>query len=517
MRWLRYEAACMSGPAPLVPASARGVSYAACLGAAAAAALIAGWGFTVDDALISTRVAHHLATGHGYRFNPGGPVTDSVTPLGWAVLLAPLATESTWQALLNARWLGAACHLASAVLLGYTLARDQVRGSVVVGIALLVALCLPLGAWASSGMETPLITLLTTFSLLGGVSGFSCAALAAALRPELVPWALTLALSQSAAGPAQRLTRVTLVLLPAVFVAGLRLQLFGHAAPLAAFAKPSDVSHGLSYVASGVVLTGLPLLLLGARAYRVADRSTIAHGLAVGAHFLALIAAGGDWMALFRLFVPVLPLAAYVGARLMNLEPPIWRGLKLTVAATACMLLQLSHGQGARSVLETRRQLIERARPALAEARVVGTLDVGWVGACGDFEVVDFAGVTDPEVALLPGGHTSKRLPPDFLYRRDVDTLALLTSATTDARDWPQGNLARVVEVRVTQLAVASDFTQRARVELGRTGQDYVIARRVSERYAESLARAATRTVLAADQRHDDPRTQKTTGSLPPK
>jgi hypothetical protein len=50
-------------------------------------------GFTVDDALIPARYAHHLALGLGYRFNVGGPVTDGVTPLGWAHLLAPFAAN----------------------------------------------------------------------------------------------------------------------------------------------------------------------------------------------------------------------------------------------------------------------------------------------------------------------------------------------------------------------------------------------------------------------------------------
>src|SRR5688572_9822626 len=52
---------------------------------------LALFGFTVDDALITARYAHHLAIGAGYRFNALGPVTDGVTPLGWALALAPFA------------------------------------------------------------------------------------------------------------------------------------------------------------------------------------------------------------------------------------------------------------------------------------------------------------------------------------------------------------------------------------------------------------------------------------------
>ena len=46
-------------------------------------------GFTVDDALISARVAAHLHAGLGYRFNNGGPPGDAVAPPGSS--LAPVS------------------------------------------------------------------------------------------------------------------------------------------------------------------------------------------------------------------------------------------------------------------------------------------------------------------------------------------------------------------------------------------------------------------------------------------
>src|SRR5262245_10078502 len=67
---------------------------------------IALWGFTVDDALIPARYAAHLAHGFGYRFNASGPVTDGVTPLGWAYLLAPAARGGPLAALYAAKALG---------------------------------------------------------------------------------------------------------------------------------------------------------------------------------------------------------------------------------------------------------------------------------------------------------------------------------------------------------------------------------------------------------------------------
>ena len=101
------------------------------LASAALAALSAAvpmawlWGFTVDDALISARVAHQLATGHGYRFNPSGSIVDAVTPLGWAPLLTPFAAHDPWDAMVAAKWLGAGAWLLAAGIFGNAPARSR--------------------------------------------------------------------------------------------------------------------------------------------------------------------------------------------------------------------------------------------------------------------------------------------------------------------------------------------------------------------------------------------------------
>ena len=74
-----------------------------------------------------------------------------------------------------------------------------------------------------------------------------------------------------------------------------------------------------------------------------------------------------------------------------------------------------------RHVDEDRRELVARARPVLAGSRVVAALDVGWVGAATEAEIVDLAGLTDPSIAALPGGHTSKSVDLPMLLEREVD------------------------------------------------------------------------------------------------
>jgi hypothetical protein len=106
----------------------------------------------------------------------------------------------------------------------------------------------------------------------------------------------------------------------------------------------------------------------------------------------------------------------------------------------------------------------------------VASVDIGWVAVAADRQVVDLAGVTDPEVAYLSGGHTSKRLPLDFLTRRNVDALVLLLAPDAPASPQP-GRFARQVDARVLELRGADQFRAVGRVPLN-SRQDYLVLRR---------------------------------------
>src|SRR6185503_458049 len=100
-----------------------------------------------------------------------------------------------------------------------------------------------------------------------------------------------------------------LALGPSAGVACVRRAWFGSFAPLAVWAKPSDLGHGAFYAVGAAVGCGIPLLLLAPRSLAAAAPRTRLLALAVAAHLVALVLAGGDWMALYRLAVPVLPTA----------------------------------------------------------------------------------------------------------------------------------------------------------------------------------------------------------------
>jgi hypothetical protein len=439
------------------------------------------WGFTVDDALISARVAAELARSGRYRFNPDGPLVDAATPLGWPLLLAPFAGAGPLAALAAGKWIGAAAWLLATAALGCRLtALTSVFGRAVP--LAVVATSAPIAAWAASGMETGLVTAVATLAVCStGVPAALFAGLAAALRPELIPWAVLAA----AAGSADRSLLAALRALPLALafplaVALVRAIVFGRAAPLSAMAKPSDLEHGFWYACEAVLYTGAPLLLLAPRTWRRLSTRLRLLLAASAAHVVAVMLAGGDWMSLYRLFVPALPGMILVGAALSDASPrasAAWVRGGLALAGAVAVAFKL--GPVARDVGRHKLQLIATARPWLRPAQRVATLDVGWVGAATAATLVDLAGVTDPAIAMLRGGHTSKLIDPDLLERRGVDHLVLLLAPGAPvAQPWFESHFARVVEQRLAGQAADLDFAPAVTLPLGGTQQHYVVLRR---------------------------------------
>jgi len=508
------------------------------LGGALAAAFGMGtaWGFSVDDALITGRVAAHLARGLGYRFNADGPIVDAVTPLGWAYLLAPFAGQGAVGAVAAASLAGGLAWLVAAAELGRRCAELGAEPCAAGGAAatpdgqrsapllcwLGIALSLPLGAWAVAGMETGVVLALGTAALRPGWSGAACAGAAAALRPELAPWAVALSFGQAWAERVslpRRALAVALALAPALTVALVRWFVFGRAAPLSIFAKPSDLAHGLSYAFGTLFLAGPPYLLLAGRAWRRVPARAWAIALAFGVHVLVLIGIGGDWMPFWRLAVPTFPGLFWVGAALAAQSGAVSHALRVALVVASAALLHYYKGDATRAVRAEQAQRIARAAALLAGSARVAGVDIGWLGAAAsavaglpagsppsgkagpgrELHVVDLAGVTDPEVAFLPGGHTSKRLPHDFLERRSVDTLVLRRAASparapatggsavepVAALDLAAVDWVYAVDRRVLGLRGAEHFAVVGTLPLGAGGQ-YVVLRRASSPSQES-------------------------------
>jgi hypothetical protein len=132
------------------------------------------------------------------------------------------------------------------------------------------------------------------------------------------------------------------------------------------------------------------------------------------------------------------------------LAPPAGTFLAKVRLALACcgeLALFAVRGPAAARVLPDRLSLIEAARPMLAGAARVATIDVGWVGAATGADILDLAGATDPEVAALPGGHTSKAISGAFLTGRHPDQLVFEIAKSPSAAEVP--TFERRTEVRL--------------------------------------------------------------------
>lgn len=450
------------------------------------------WGFTVDDALISVRYARHLAQGAGYRFNTTGPSTDGVTPLPWVFVLAPFARGTPFAVLEAAKWIGAlATAIGAACLVGKLAeAKEQPIEARLYGAVLVVA-PLPVCAYAASGMETGMATLGISLAAACWSSprwAAGWAGLAVAFRPELGPFAVTIALLSTRARtdartPARLLAALALAVAPFAACVLARLVVFGRPAPLALSAKPSDLTHGLVYALAAVLVGAVPVaalaLIFQPRERR--DARSVGLGIAFLVHVVTIMLVGGDWMPFARLLAPVLPALAFaVGAAPI----PAGRGwVRRLFMAPACLLLAFTWAHNApdgRQVSADREALARAAGPLLGQT--VATIDVGWPSAArDDVTLVDLAGLTDPEIAFLPGGHTSKRVDPGMLLARNVDTLLLFSATPTRG---PSGeplapSYTRVLDARLGDSSViARHFEDVGYVRLGSHGGYQVLRKR---------------------------------------
>jgi hypothetical protein len=204
----------------------------------------------------------------------------------------------------------------------------------------------------------------------------------------------------------------------------------------------------------------------------------------VGVGLLAVALAGGDWMPAARLLVPLVPLLAVcVGSALAAL--PARRAL----AAALTLALPLATGMaalpGLRAQPHAREVGSREVLRALDGATRVALVDVGHLAYAGGFEVVDLGGITDLEIARLPGGHLSKRIPEALLRQRGVDAIVLHSSLPARVGPAPAGQGGALlglagypVEVQVARMPfVQEEFRVRAQVAYA-PDYHYVVLRR---------------------------------------
>jgi hypothetical protein len=152
--------------------------------------------------------------------------------------------------------------------------------------------------------------------------------------------------------------------------------------------------------------------------------------------------------------------------------------LRFAVASLAVIYVWLTVGLSARKVMQAREWLIDRGQGTLASSHKAASLDVGWLGAAFPGDILDLAGVTDARVALLPGGHTTKKIPNSWFDSEQPDTLVLLTANGEIPREpWKSLRFARGIENRIRHLPYFENCWLADTLNLMNTTQTYVVVR----------------------------------------
>ena len=322
-----------------------------------------------DDAFISFRYASHVAFGAGWVWNVGEAPVEGYTNFLW-VLLHALYAKLGFDLPRAAQLTGAVAGLVTLVYVDFAARRlGWKRRWALLPVALL-AICGPFAAWAAAGLETVVFTSLVTAALVHAagwaregddsdcVALFVVLLLAALLRPEgLLVAAVILPVSAPFALRDQRGRllvgcAVLAVLYGAYFV--WRWQHFGYLLPNTFYAKTgggwAQATRGAEYVGYFLLhfaAPWAPALLLAIGSARVWPRFGGVEPLTVLAATLCVVwalyvaAVGGDYMAMYRFLVPVLPALALLlgGVLRMLLRSSRHGGTALRAAAVASVVL----------------------------------------------------------------------------------------------------------------------------------------------------------------------------------
>jgi hypothetical protein len=239
----------------------------------------------------------------------------------------------------------------------------------------------------------------------------------------------------------------------------------------------------VSYAGAAAVVALAPVLVLAPRALRRSPRAMVIV-VAGGVHLGAIAVAGGDWTPFARLLVPVVPSLCFAAVLVAESARPVFAGMRAGAAIVLGLVLDVSSRPivaDARRVTSDRASLVEAARPVLGAMQRVAALDVGWVGAATEADIVDLAGLTDPQIAALPGGHTSKHVGVMLLLARDPDGIVLYAPSGLGEgglAEWDDVTYGRTVEQRLAQDPVlARHFAPAAWLPLGAGGAGYVVLR----------------------------------------
>ena len=433
------------------------------------------WNTMVDDTFISFRYSENLALGHGPVYNPGERV-EGVTNFLWVVILAIPAAMGLDLGVF-ARILGIALTVGSFCVLAFW-SRSFLKNHSDLWIIFLFASSAPVACWATGGLETPLFAFLVLAAVIrafreengnskGWLSGILFA-LAGMTRPEgFLFWGIftLFRLYETARGAYpwrssdwQRTVGFFILAVP--FVLG-RWIYYGDAAPNTFYVKTGRGIRGilgggrytLEFLGTfgGGALIGVGLLSL----LDAAKRRWMAYCLGLsGLFFVYVVFLGGaDWMALFRYFVPIIPLLlipigkgfALLGQWLKdNILPgseSFSTGMKNTTLLSIGVLivalgLTVTYIARFRDVKryggfdDYKRYLpvVEYLIKNSPEDALIAVQNAGTVPYFTCRPTLDMSGLADRHIARTPAkGPLKRRYDPDYILSRKPNYIEILT------------------------------------------------------------------------------------------
>jgi len=468
-----------------------------------------------EDSFISFRFAKNLAEGYGFVWNIGEPPVEGYTNFLW-VIICTLGTIIRFDIILFAQFFG----ITASIITLFYVYKISLQIGFDKSTALLPCLFLsasgPFATWASSGMETNLFTLFIIGSAYHSISfwksgkskslnlSFLFCLLASLTRPEgfgifiLLLFVHIIYYTKKVRPDrnAKPLILAALVyLIPFIIYFIWRYSNFGYMLPLTFYAKTGGTFYqwfrGLKYLiyfSLHFLLPFLPLLLylflkrkqlLNGKNFSFSEWikkplssksfSLMFCGVFCSTYIFYIILVGGDYMAMYRFFVPVLPFIYILLAADLNLL----KNSRLTLSSNPFAVIFILIALIGTTLQSTPLEKILFHKPGITHGQYQGVSTERWhsnrlsligmffgeykksndesiaTGAIGaisfysGLKVYGFYGLVDPEIAMMNIDDAGKGFPGhekiDLLYTLSKQPTYFVFSRefTTEPADYP--------------------------------------------------------------------------------
>ncbi|MDH7512880.1 MAG: hypothetical protein QHH14_08040 [Clostridiales bacterium] len=409
-----------------------------------------------EDSYISFRFSKHLAAGHGLRWNLDEPPIEGYTNFLWVLIGAVVALIFPQGLPQIMPWVGIPFLLATALIFKKMISWSHQENKYSSWLfVLFFAASGPLAYWSASGMETSLYTFLVLACfyslqrhLASGEEKFYryvwlISFLAFLTRPDGILLAFILALYflvfKKGIWKKERLLPFTLYfLVPFLLYNTWRIAYFSSLLPNTFYAKATgafllQLKKGLFYI-KDFSLTYL-VSLLPLAAYLAIKRGKKTFGLNPFSSLtllflvlstLSIVVLGGDYMAMYRFFAPLLPLI-YLLLSLLFLDVASSRRANMSVAWMLFALVLIGtmlpstplekfiwgsnkpYHNGCYEGIKTERwwvnrfitigKLFRRIRKSPSDTLVIP--GIGAVSYYSEMNIIDYHGLTDRHIARL--------------------------------------------------------------------------------------------------------------------